>query len=126
MRRISNLQKMVINSLQQKLNDPLAEEETLEALEDFLVSISFPSDTSTHCLARLHITLHLSIILSHLSAQRKERNRSRAQISMKREKKQTSEGKKSRSWIVHQGNVALAHCIAWEAATTLEYGLGMH
>ena len=53
-RRISNTQKMVINSLQQKFHDPLAEEETLEALEDFLVSISFPCDMRTHCLGLLH------------------------------------------------------------------------
>ena len=64
-RRISNMQKMVINSLQQNFHNPLAEEETLEASEDFLVSISFPSDRRTHCLGFLHSrTVNLPSLVS--------------------------------------------------------------
>ena len=52
-RRISNMQKLVIKALQPRGQDTLAEEETLEALEEFITGTEITCDTKVHLLGLL-------------------------------------------------------------------------
>ena len=52
-RRISNMQKLVVKALQQEGQDKLAEEETIEALEEFMASTGIATDDKVRILGVL-------------------------------------------------------------------------